>query len=396
MNSSRKSHRKTRTGCSLCKKRKIKCDEQKPQCNNCIKHSVQCDFLLRTTSVAGSPNDNSIHSTTSVHSHVQSPSAPLDGSNPPMNESSMSLNLTDLELLHNFTTQTFSTLAFDPLLRNLWRINVPQLAFNYGFVMRGILAVSALHLAYYKPSKREYYLAQAMRQHQTALNTGIGMLSNVTEENCSAIYIFSVLTFFFTLGSPRKAGHFLLIENNGIAEWLYLLRGTRTIVESCLDALRNGILGPMFRVGDRRLALYETAPGLEQLSELGSYAKNSCTDPEKLQVYLGAIEELDRSFALIYNSGVQSVETAHIFLWVFRISEEYLQLLREGSQEALAIFAYGCVLLKHLDCHWWMDGWSTHLISRTYYLLDEEHRLWIRWPIEEIGWIPGQEDVSMT
>jgi hypothetical protein len=42
-----------------------------------------------------------------------------------------------------------------------------------------------------------------------------------------------------------------------------------------------------------------------------------------------------------------------------------------------------------LDSCWWMEGWATHLIAKIYHLLDEEHRLWIRWPIEEIGWIPS-------
>jgi hypothetical protein len=36
-----------------------------------------------------------------------------------------------------------------------------------------------------------------------------------------------------------------------------------------------------------------------------------------------------------------------------------------------------------------MEGWSIHLISGIYDSLDEEHRLWLRWPMEEIGWVPS-------
>src|SRR6266536_2636393 len=111
MNSSRRSHTKTRTGCKLCKKRKIKvsrfwlgigfilvfvtlsrcelrvydldcfaptgrarlsglticslspqCDEQKPACNNCIRHSAQCDFMLTQSPAAfASPENQSAH-----------------------------------------------------------------------------------------------------------------------------------------------------------------------------------------------------------------------------------------------------------------------------------------------------------------------------------------------
>lgn len=300
----------------------------------------------------------------------------------------------DLELLHNFTTSTFSTLSFDPLLRNLWRLNVPQIGFNYGFVMRGILAVSALHLAYYQPAKRDFYLAVGMTQHQTALAVGISMVSNVTQENCSAIYIFSILTFYFTLASPRKPGNILLLGDSGLADWLYLLRGTAVIIESNIEFLIAGSLGPMFAFGRRRITMRDSVPGLNEVQELRQFIRNSCADPEKLEIYLSSVDELDKSLALLYHGGLQSVETAHIFTWAMRMSEEYLMLLRDGVQEALAIFAFSCVLLKYLDCHWWMDGWSTHLISRTYNLLDEEHRLWVRWPVEEIGWIPMQEEMN--
>jgi hypothetical protein len=30
-------------------------------------------------------------------------------------------------------------------------------------------------------------------------------------------------------------------------------------------------------------------------------------------------------------------------------------------------------------------------MSKIYTLLDDEHKLWIRWPMEETGWIPPLE-----
>ncbi|KAK7547190.1 hypothetical protein IWX46DRAFT_580643 [Phyllosticta citricarpa] len=42
---SRRSHRKSRTGCGNCKTRRIKCDETKPECINCSKHDLRCDYV---------------------------------------------------------------------------------------------------------------------------------------------------------------------------------------------------------------------------------------------------------------------------------------------------------------------------------------------------------------
>ena len=126
----------------------------------------------------------------------------------------------DMELLHNFCTSTCYTFHNDPILKTLWRINVPQLALSFDFVMRGILALSALHLAYYKPERREFYLNQAMAQHQTGLREATYLLRNVTAENCTPVYIFTAMTCMFTLASPRKEDDFLVIGEGGIAEWL--------------------------------------------------------------------------------------------------------------------------------------------------------------------------------
>lgn len=44
----RKRHRNSKLGCNNCKRRKVKCLETLPQCTNCIKHRLECDYLHRT------------------------------------------------------------------------------------------------------------------------------------------------------------------------------------------------------------------------------------------------------------------------------------------------------------------------------------------------------------
>jgi hypothetical protein len=34
--------KRTKTGCQTCRTRRIKCDEAKPECNNCVKSKRQC------------------------------------------------------------------------------------------------------------------------------------------------------------------------------------------------------------------------------------------------------------------------------------------------------------------------------------------------------------------
>jgi hypothetical protein len=308
----------------------------------------------------------------------------------------LSLNLLDLELLHNYSTSTAYTLSRDPMLKDLWRINVPQVGFSYGFVMRGILALSALHLANFKPNKA-FYTSQAMLQHQSGLRTAISLLTQVTEKNCSAIFLFSSITCIFALASPRQPSDFLILGTGGIAEWLYLLRGTRSIVNSWHETLNSGILGPMFSNGMRMAALRESASGKdEHLEMLRHLIRATITDSNTLDIYLAAVDRLEKPFVMISDTGPLSHHFNELFAWLFGISDEYLLLLREHTQESVVIFAHACVLLNQMDHHWWVEGLSTHLISNIYYLLDEEHRLWIRWPMEEIGWIPPHSRMGIS
>jgi hypothetical protein len=304
----------------------------------------------------------------------------------------------DLELLHNYSTSTSYTLSADPVLKNLWRVNVPQLGFAYEFVMRGILALSALHLAYQNPEKRDFYTAQAVLQHQTALRTAIDLLTQVTDENCSALWIFSALTSFFAMASPRKPGDFLLVGESGIAEWLYVFQGVRSITESSQEILARGILSPMFKARGPMVQMMEPDfKADDHLSHLRHHITASVSDAEAAGIYLAAVDELDKSYTIAYHpSSPKDVPYEILLTWLYHLSPEFLIQLRDHTQEALAIFAYGCVMLRKLDFCWWMEGWSVHLISRIYFSLDEEHRAWIQWPIAEIGWVPDQEELRIA
>jgi len=234
-----------------------------------------------------------------------------------------------------------------------------------------------------------------MLQHQIGLRQATYVLREINEENCTGIYIFSALTLFFTVAKPRNPGDFLLVGDNGIADWLTLVKGTSFIVQTSENILLRGSLGPMFTAGKRRNELREkllaqASPEDSPLAELRLLIDKTTVDRHEVTIYLDAIDRLRKAF-ITYPDQAQGVsyESADVFIWIFEVDQRFLELLRVRTQESLCIFSYFCAVLRKLDSYWWMEGWATHLISKIYHLLDEEHRLWIRWPIEEIGWIPN-------
>ncbi|OJD33158.1 c6 zinc finger protein [Diplodia corticola] len=423
---SRKPHRKSRNGCGHCKRRKIKCDETKPHCRNCIKHSIPCDFpdiLARKASASASsqspqrylgsaaaqastaPTSNpSPSSAASPHPHA---TALLEG------EGHMQMNMVDLELLHNFVTSTAFTISQNADLRTLWRVEVPRLAFQHDFVMRAILAVSAAHMAHWKPDRADFYMARAVAHHKIGLRGPTSILPHVTEDNCSALYIFSALTAILSLAMPRKPEDILFVSSDGVAEWLFLLRGIASIVFSSADWLLNGVIGPMLhrvkvpafdpavlvRAGldpdDFKAEPLPTddpvrPPEHDQLADLRRFLERDLArdDPHACQVCCIALDELVRSYTYICNLGPSDCHLRSIFSWPCAVSNDYLAALTAHEPHALLVFAYYSVLLHRLDGFWWIKGWGTHLISRIYHLIAPIYRQWVRWPIEEIGWVP--------
>jgi hypothetical protein len=298
-----------------------------------------------------------------------------------------SLDMLDLQLMYNYTTATCFTLTPNAALKEVWRLEIPKLAFQWDFVMRGLLAISALHLAHFKPDKREYYTSYALTQHNLGLREAIPLLLNINEDNCSALFIFSSLHIPLAMARPRQTEDFLLFKNEGPAELLILIRGLRAVIDSSADTLMSGPLSSLFRTGMQKTRVSAEQLGeIEPLRNLRAIVNEYCDSESDRNAYMQAIDELAKCFARISSSAV--VETSEVFVWFWRLSERYLDLVKERRPEALSIFGFFCVLLKRLEPMWWMHGWSVHLLDKIYHSLAVDVRYWIRWPIEELGWVP--------
>ncbi|KAH9209795.1 hypothetical protein DL95DRAFT_437867 [Leptodontidium sp. 2 PMI_412] len=362
-------HKKSRRGCGTCKIRKIKCDEETP-CRNCVKHRVECDFLTAAPS-----------------------ESPQGISSPLADEALPDLNLKDIELFHHYCTSTSQSMWTNPLLRTFWRIQVPNVGLTYHFVMRGILSMAALHLAYLQPDKKDVYLPYSMHHQQQALKEVMGILPNVTTENCTALHLFSILNCCHTLGRPREKDDFLVVGHSGISQWLVLFRGVLEFIEPYQDAIDRGPLSAIIsirqqRQRERELCIFQSKG--DCLGDLRRHILSNTMDESHSKIYSDNIDELEKSFIFIYTSTNYVYEMGDVFNYLLLSSHEYLLLLSDGTQQSLVIFAYACVLFHKLECFWWIEGWSFHLMNNIWQFLDEEHRQWVSWPIQEIGWWPTQ------
>jgi hypothetical protein len=312
----------------------------------------------------------------------------------------------DLELLHFFTTSTAHSYHQNPIARRVMSINVPQLGFTHDFAMHGILALAGLHLAKCQPERRDICISQAIHHHEAGLKKASLVLSEINQDNASALYMFTALTFLYTLASTtlHQSDNFLLVGEAGIAEWIILVRQSYFIVRMAGETLRTGPLGPMFAEGSRRAMKQDDHPsseGSSYLQELATHINKTVADEDARGAYSLAIEALVKVYNVVEDrsQGNTSLETSDIFIWPYKVSDDYLDLLQKPTQEALLIIAFFAVLPMRFVGNvgdWFLEDFSIHLISKIHPLLDEDHISWAQWPIQQIGWKPEpQKSYSM-
>lgn len=431
---SRKSHPKSRNGCANCKKRRIKvmlfqfpallcpilqssserqvlslltlsnlyhfqCDEVRPRCSNCEKHSITCDFSSHAPKSAStsSPQDHqhrgsdaksglSVQGSSTEHSPalLQSQQSLFDGPRSQL----PTLQMPDLELLHHFTTETCYTLSDRPESHDLWRVTVPQVAFQHDFLMRGIFAIAALHLRCLRPDKQNYWGHVAAKQQDAALSSFRKIMARMDESNCDAFLALSSLIVVYGFESPKSSDSLGMFNYNGqdSDEWLPLIRGVNSIIMSVWPWIKNGRLNGLLHDHVQEPPRTEL-PGVlsEQLSHLEEMCDRASGGPEAIKAYKAALATLRECFVRMNNRPPYECEISIAFLWPVLIPQEYITMLNEKRPEALILLAHYCVILHHLDDYWWMRGWAMHIINNIHRELDDNWLYFIQWPTNAVS-----------
>lgn len=249
------------------------------------------------------------------------------------------------------------------------------------------MAISALHLAYLRHDRQEYYLFHAKAQHEAGLRIATGLISSMDEKSCVPLWIFSTLCTVFATARPRRFGDFVIIGEHGEADWLSVVRGCRAILDSSSDSLLNSPFGPMFKFGISRGKLRDEAILEKDVTlSLRETIVNSGLDEATITIYNKAIDELRKCFAVIYST--TKPELGDVYRWLWHTPDVYFLLLQQKKPAALSILAYFAVLVHPFSNYWWMEGFSRHMVTTVYQSLDQNHKPWIRWAIEEVGGIP--------
>lgn len=378
-------------------------------CQNCDRRAIECDFS-RGQEDRGSlgPESESHHSADSQDplgsqseerhpdgmTSPAGPTATIDPfllPNPESARRTTDLAAGDLELLHHFSTVTYATLAdacASANNRELWQVHAVRLGFKHEFLLRAILTVAALHLRYLNPLRSSYYDLMASTHQNFALETARDALTQVDENNCHAIFTFSVLIVIMTSASLRKQAG--IEARQEILKWFLLLRGCNSVLQLHWDTLRSGFLYPLLEeVNQTETTATHSIKDADRIMDLLTtccYSGLSGDDGEASKAYTMTVYELMKTFSqvsILRDRGQGLILSCCI--WPNTIPQKYLELLADQKPQALVILAHFAVLLHWADKEWFMRGMARYLLDTIRSSVGDEWHDALQWPSSVIG-----------
>lgn len=397
---SRKTHHKSRKGCQNCKTRRIKCDERTPNCSNCLKHSIPCDFALRALQTAAATRTTSATvDTAGISPAGEASTIRRDGSEDGSLLSNGSLltgdlRIEELELLHHYTTETCFTLSDRSESQVLWQKRVPQEALRHEFLMRGILAISALHLSSLRRDNQEYFKLVAEKHQNLAWTLFRNAMERINRKNCNAFFALSSLIVVYAFASLRPCESIAAASSEHIfLESLSLIRGVNSILQTVWPWIVTGDLSGLLEDRLEARSCSELPEALEiRLGHLFTLCGTNAFDDHSEDALKHAIAELRSCFAKFYNIRASRCQVSVAFIWPVVLQPAFVSSLQALEPEALIVLAFYCVILHHLDGYWWIEGRGRHIFNSIRQGLDEKWLHWIQWPADifELGERPLQ------
>ncbi|KAF3920446.1 hypothetical protein ABW20_dc0105017 [Dactylellina cionopaga] len=419
----RRTHRKSRMGCGMCKTRKVKCDEAKPRCGNCMDRNEKCAYpsgpsnfrqhkpvTFRGSSSSSNsdrastppevyddgefdeiiPRPAPEYTTNRVIKVDLSPHFALVPGRPgrPTNEA---------KLMHHWITVTCSGVRFPnrSSTSELMREVVPQLAASHPFLHDALLACASVHLIDRTASEpqslvgsvSEKYFNKALRSFQQVL-----AVPEKTVESVEAVFAASMM---IALWNGMNAFHHSNKDEfyDDFVRFFHMSQGPKTVGYNYWPLLE----------GTRTRNLIEQREGATVLDdELPEFLKNERLMLIASKVKEGIDEEVDDpAVREVYRMTMGLIEWVHAALLIpdRTISElagrvntfptmcpgAFVSLLAKRDERAIAIAAHYMATACKVDNYsWFLAGGKMKRYIRVLCSM-VSRKEWVVWPLITIG-----------
>ncbi|RAL04330.1 uncharacterized protein BO80DRAFT_347568 [Aspergillus ibericus CBS 121593] len=373
------------------------CDEQRPSCSNCSKRQSTCEYDSSTsllwTNEESQPCQRAKKATRKGALQSESPSTTTANSFSFLGrwgdefaapQAVPSLNITDLELMMQWCNSTYKNVSRGEKTDHIWRARTPEEALAHPFLMHGLLALSALHIAQTRRDiqQRPAYLSTAVAHQTQALALFRDLLGDINASNAKAMFAFASVVVYYTFGlphSPESSDPWAIVDD--LIQIFTLARGVQQVLGEATPVIQASEWGVVLQVGDLDEGyLKDARSALRRLQEVNS----SCgaQDPtHDAATYQHALELLADMLAMA-RGGMPSASASG--RWAIRQKPEFMDFLREREPLALVILAYHCIIFHHSRDVWYIGDRGSRVVRALWEVLDDEWRPLLEGPMLEI------------
>lgn len=286
--------------------------------------------------------------------------------------------------MHHYATAVSPTLSDHPAIREIWQVGIPKEAFAHPFLMHGILAMSALHMAHNGADNQAMYRNVAMEHYNVILLTFRPMLSRITAGNCDSLLAASSLIAIIALAFPQTYESSMPLSTiDEIVKISQLGRGIRNLVDSARGWFAHGPFGAFVKMGIMNTSAALPKDESDAIDLL--HNENSALEDEKEEskaMFSAVINLLEKAFKA---ATVSANDPGNAILWIIFIGHEFDDALKRRRPMALIILAHYAVILHEFRQHWWSRSWGYRLVNEVCESLSIEIHHAIQWPLQRVG-----------
>ncbi|KAG8424484.1 hypothetical protein J3458_001271 [Metarhizium acridum] len=389
------SHKKSRYGCKRCRTRRVKCNEQKPVCDNCKRHRSECIYdrvpPLTTPVISPAPfrpESAEARVAAAIARNIENSHL----SDPP---ESRERRILETRLMYQYATSTGTTIAIDDKSKGLYVNMVPRLALTSDALLYCMYSLAALHckvvgdlMGLVSRDAHRKYLSMGLREHNLAI-------ANISPETADAICLTSTLL---------RVCSFILLQDRlrqpytPPVEWLMMNASTKAIVatayelpggkEKSVAAMMVGI-SPLVSNEQMRFDPIQRR-GLEPLLQRDEIRDASEPwDPESQDAYESTLSYLGGAIETA-RVGDRHDGLRRLIIFPMLVKGRFIELVQEGQPRATIFLAFYFALLALHKDRWWIGEAGAHEVRAMAAHFTDHWRALLNWPLRvvETGEIP--------
>ena len=200
--------------------------------------------------------------------------------------------MADMRLLHWWTAKAYQDMNADPARWPAWQLDCVDVALDFPFLLRGLLALAAIHKTAYDPqANRQSLLVQADTHMSNALEIYRKNLEVPREETAMAMFLLSVVIVTYNLASAQLAPPEDPI--GALHHCFRLVQGVMLVMQPHMEQLVNSkMMESLVEQGPGSVVVFEgNVPEVLRLKKLAETKRTSAHD-----FYSTAIDDLHNHF----------------------------------------------------------------------------------------------------